>query len=279
VSAKAVFAVNLFSDGATFVFTVLTYWQASAPATFITGVIGVIEKVRDKSLSKRVYLTIFLGVYLFFGFFLAWRDERLAVVQRNKEIETAKQELVKAKGEMEEEKKRHAPDFSANIDFISTGYASDKGVGQIFILLAIRNLGEPSIAENFKLQIKSNNLDIVKNNPTSIPSGHKLKEGRDVLAVFGSDENIADKTIKPIEHNGIVRGWLAYVVPEVSNVEGASKFYEAGTKYTVTFQDVAGNPWTATREITGNRATEDYRYPGATMPFKPRKKDGKTMLN
>jgi hypothetical protein len=69
-----------------FIFTILTYWQASAPATFITGVTGVIEKVRDKSVSKRAYIAIFVVAYLFFGFFLAWRDQVVAVREASKTI-------------------------------------------------------------------------------------------------------------------------------------------------------------------------------------------------
>lgn len=123
---------QLIYDLAVFIFTVLTYWQASAPATFITGVVGVVEKVRDKSLSKRVYLAVFLGAYLFFGVFLAWREQLNEKRQLSAHLEDVQRAADQAQKDLDELKK--------SVDELRTAKADQTIVQVTAIMLALETV-------------------------------------------------------------------------------------------------------------------------------------------
>lgn len=58
-----------------FVLAVVGHWQSYATGGVITGVIAVVERLSGKTLPKKAYGAIFIGVFLLAAFFLAWQDE------------------------------------------------------------------------------------------------------------------------------------------------------------------------------------------------------------
>lgn len=57
-----------------YIYAVLAHWQALATGGFVTAVVSVIEKRRNKSLSWESYATI-MAVFVLYSFFAAWQDE------------------------------------------------------------------------------------------------------------------------------------------------------------------------------------------------------------
>jgi hypothetical protein len=53
----------------------LSHWQSYATGGVVTGVIAVGERLSGKQLPKKVYATIFVGIFSLVAFFLAWRDQ------------------------------------------------------------------------------------------------------------------------------------------------------------------------------------------------------------
>ena len=69
-------AMNSFgSDLLNFFLSYLSHWQSYATGGVITGVIAVAERLSGKQLTKKVYATIFLGIFSLVAFFLTWRDQ------------------------------------------------------------------------------------------------------------------------------------------------------------------------------------------------------------
>jgi hypothetical protein len=57
-----------------YIYAVLAHWQALATGGFVTAVVSVIEKRRNKSFSWESYATI-MAVFVLYSFFAAWQDE------------------------------------------------------------------------------------------------------------------------------------------------------------------------------------------------------------
>ncbi|MCI0422773.1 MAG: hypothetical protein L0312_26720 [Acidobacteria bacterium] len=141
------------------------------------------------------------------------------------------------------------PVLIGEIEQVMTGYSPDLGATQAFVLLAIVNHGEPSIADGFGVTVEAENVRLSER-PWHIPPGYKLYgEGGKVVAEFKTDANLSTKANEPIEKGHRVRGWLQYRFKQVT-ADHLSQLQGPKAKWTVTFYDYLRNEYTATRQWT-----------------------------
>lgn len=119
---------------------------------------------------------------------------------------------------------------------------------QVFILLAVMNLGEPTGVHKYRLQvrhIRSTNFEL-KMEPTQLKERYTLsRAGIDKKIIIKPEESIVDKTSQAIRRE--VRGWLRFIVPMT---ELKPEFLrQPGMKYEVSFTDVSGDTYQAVYEM------------------------------
>jgi hypothetical protein len=265
------------SEFLSFIAAVLSYWQAYLTGGIVTGAVGLFERLTRFRLTRRAYVTLFVGVFLFVSFFLAWRDQHKAVQEQANLVETLRQELGSVKKELDEtkhtlayEREQNTPKLIGTIDLFAVGDSPDINAAQVFVLLRVRNVGAPSIVEGYTLHVKSKDLDL-QSRPFFIPENWTAHSN--TLEVhFTRDMVFEDKAAKPIERGGRIAGWLRYVFEGMK----AEHLHRIGTVYTLDFTDVLGNPYTATYTVDKEASDDQFFYnPGAGAPFK-RKAEKKT---
>ena len=132
----------------------------------------------------------------------------------------------------------------------------------VFMLISVKNLGAPSIAEGFRLSIKYRDIK-TETRPTFIPDGYTLTgEDGKTLAKFTRNEAIYEKTITPIPKGALVRGWLRY---HVTNIPDSVR-HLSGLIYTVHFTDITDKEYATTYTSTGIKSEPTY-LPGSEQPF------------
>jgi len=52
-----------------------SHWQSYATGGVVTGIIGIVERLSDKRLSKRAYFSVFVVTFSMAAFFMVWRDQ------------------------------------------------------------------------------------------------------------------------------------------------------------------------------------------------------------
>jgi hypothetical protein len=214
------------------------------------------QKIRGKDLPKG-YITWGTIVFLVVAFFMAWRDVR-------READGLKQKLTEAYTALTAERASNTPNLVGALEQIVSGDSSELHGCQVFILMSVKNLGAPSVVEGWKIHIKSDAIDL-NDIPTFIPDGFTLHStGGNVVAKFNRNDAIYEKTIKPVERGGLVRGWLRFNLTGIP----AERIRKAGTKISVSFEDVLKRQYTATRNITGEPSGKPTYMPGAEQPFK-----------
>jgi hypothetical protein len=92
---------QIISDFFLFIYTTLSYWQAYATGGVVTGVVGLVERLTKWKLTKRVYLSLFVGVFLFVSFFMGWRDEREERLRQQAEVSKLLQNKPQLRGEIQ----------------------------------------------------------------------------------------------------------------------------------------------------------------------------------
>lgn len=66
---------GLFSEASRFLWAFVSHWQSYATGGVVTAVITLIERVREKTLSKRTYVLVFVVAFSLASFFMAWREQ------------------------------------------------------------------------------------------------------------------------------------------------------------------------------------------------------------
>lgn len=134
VEVNAVF----WSDLLAFLLSFLSHWQSYATGGAVTGLIGVIERLSGKQLSKQVYSMIFVVSFSLAAFFMAWRDEhrRANALDRANIEMTTKHEALRQR--LEESKNQNTQEsiFAISID---NQYASISNTVQAFETLTPQN--------------------------------------------------------------------------------------------------------------------------------------------
>ena len=68
-------AHSFWSDLISFSLAFLSHWQSYATGGIVTGLIGVVERLSAKQLSKKAYAAVFIAAFSYAACFMAWRDE------------------------------------------------------------------------------------------------------------------------------------------------------------------------------------------------------------
>lgn len=236
-----------------FMYAVISYWQAFVTGGFVMAVLFVYERLSGYELPGTF---IPWGVVMFFlvSFFLAWREEHRKVL------------------DIQEKLRSDRPSLMGSIEQMFSGSDANQHVSEIYLLMTVRSLGSPSIAEGWRLKIKSDTRDL-NLVPTLIPDSHpilafdkesdKFKE----IAVFKHSDGIYDKAIIPIERGALIRGWLRYVIQDIPYEE----IQKEGTKLIVTFEDITRRSYEAVYIMKNKDDPGDKKpsyFPGAGQPFK-----------
>jgi hypothetical protein len=126
---------QIISDLFRFIYTTLSYWQAYATGSVVTGVVGLVERLTKWKLTKRVYLSLFVGVFLFVSFFMGWRDEREERLRQQAEVSKLLQNKPQLRGE---------------IQYFRSNTVDDGSSVGVVMILGVSNVGTiPSIAEEW----------------------------------------------------------------------------------------------------------------------------------
>jgi hypothetical protein len=164
-------------------------------------------------------------------------------------------------------KEEPKPILSGQIDQIANGVLyNDAGneTGKFLLTqVSVKNTGVDSIATGWSLLIKWKDGKTMTAQPTHFLKGlqsvdHAFPGG------FTPDDYIYDKTMRPIPHNGLVRGWVSYVFQDVT----LERLREEGTELVVSFEDISGTPYEARYTITALPGKELFYLPGSSVPFR-----------
>ncbi len=231
-----------------FLLTVLNHWVALMSG----GIILVMLTLWERHSSRNVPSWFFWGIVvlmIFLAFYLAWRDKHLALLQAEKALE--------------EERQQNRPNFIPSIEQVATGRYLQLDCPIMFVLMSIRNTGAQSIAGAWSLTLKGNGMD--KTVPAAYLGERKHLSGESVQGVLRVEDTLYEKTQQPIPHNGIVSGWLVFVI-EGAKVGSADV---PGTKFTISFRDVYGKIYEASDEFTATPSPLMY-VPGAGKVIQPK---------
>lgn len=230
-----------FGGFLTFLVALYAHISTLISGCVVTFVIGFIEKrILRRSISLKTEIGILIA-FLFFACFQTWRDQ------------------FDARRNAEQQVNQGGPNLIGEIEEYFIGYNPQLHRTQAIILVSVRNLGDPSIAQGWQLKVHTASREFTAS-PTMIPSEMKIYENGKTYAFHGRDA-LYEKAIKPIERGSLVRGWLWYEFPRISLEEVNRK----NSTWTIDFEDVlrkhhaiVGKP--------GLQAEHWMYYPGSENP-------------
>jgi hypothetical protein len=192
-----------------------------------------------------IYLIVLIiTVYAFYrAGKAAWEEEHNRRVATQQELERVRND--------------NAPNLIGSIDQVVV--APDSKVGaRIFLILSIRNIGAPSIAERYTLIVESSGQTFSGEN-TQIPDKVRLEGSGGLGVTVHKGDAMYEKTLKPIPRGGMERGWLHFVF------RGIPMGLLEGKKMTVGFVDVSGREYSVSHEGKSEPGEPMY-YPGTEPP-------------
>lgn len=224
-----------------FIYALLRQWIALMSG-IVSLIITIILRARGKEPRNKVFWLI-AAFCIFLAFFFAWSDEH---VMRNE----AQQKLIAAQQELTAARDKNAPSLICKIEKVVIGEGLDTKLAQVFVYLSVRNAGAPSIAEKYKLHIKTSDLEYSEV-ATDIPKEYTLiPADKSKDDTFRQQDSLVEKTKQPILSGGMEQGWLRFVM---QMKEATTDFIRRpGIKYTVSLVDVNGKPCLADRVTPKN---------------------------
>lgn len=235
-----------------FVGAVMRQWIVLWSGPLVSMTIAMWQWASKKEIVPKWLLWGLAIISVLLAFFFAWQEKRTEAVNLNKELQDTRIALDALK----------KPLLVGQINQTVTGDAPELKASQIFILMSVKNIGAPSIVEGWGLNIKSESLSLQAVHPTEIREGLALRDpdGKP-LAVFHKTDAIYEKTVKPIERGGMVRGWLLFTLEGIASRE----IRKPGTTITVFFQDVLDTTYEAS--LKDGVIGPPMYLPGAEQPF------------
>jgi hypothetical protein len=136
------------SDFWQFVIAVFWHWQSWAGGSGAGGAVVVLvaiyERLSGHTLSKRMYVSIFIFIFLVGAFFVAWREQYQAVQAAKGETQKVEKKL----GELTN------PGLVLHIDQLGIGDSAEiPTLLRVLIVANLTNVGAPSIAESWELLV------------------------------------------------------------------------------------------------------------------------------
>lgn len=218
---------------------------------FIERIPRVKKRLDEKPLIDRfVPLLWIIAVFcVVYGFYSAWGDRYRDAAEAHRQLNNlTKPNFITTWG-----------DDKSPI----TGQPTEKGHENntgILVLVRLENRGAPSITKNWQLRIDMPN-DRPRYPNKVIPTFHHFTfyrdNGEEPLTVGGREDDIEEKTAEHAVPQGDARvGFVMYELPEVSYL----RLREAGTKFTVSFYDVANIRYELTTTATGGEGSKGPIY-------------------
>jgi hypothetical protein len=84
-----------------------SHWQSYLTGGVVTALITLLERAREKQLSKRVYFYIFVSAFTLAAFFMAWRDQFERSVRAEETLSRAEQTLSMERPQLEDVKREN----------------------------------------------------------------------------------------------------------------------------------------------------------------------------
>lgn len=166
----------------------------------------------------------------------------------------------------------NAPKLLGEIQHVYIGVAPVAPNDTAFFLdVTVKNLGMPSIVENYSLSIDIPNKGLLPTKPMLMAKSVTLgRENQAGIKLFGDDALYAKTANAPITKGGMATGLLFF------SLEGIPKEQIEGTRVRLIlkFYDVTGKEWSTTREMPIERdGGDDPRIsPGIKAELIPPKK-------
>jgi hypothetical protein len=227
---------------------------------FIEKLPRVKEWLQDKPFLERYAWLLWIvgGLCIVYGFYDAWFQQReIAITSQQKLDGLSKPQLT---GEL-------LQIIRGDISNLSSGELSVR----VFLLVSIKNLGSPSIADSFLVTVEKGELKKTER-LVFIPDGYTVTGGTDshVIATFKRGDALYEKTASPIERGDKKTGWLMVDFKGIRNDEISGP----GVKFTVQCSDVTGKLIYTVFTTNDTSGSEPLTYfPGSEQPFKGIKKE------
>jgi hypothetical protein len=244
------------SDLLEFLAAVFWRWQGWAGGGGVGGavvvIVGIYDRVSGDSLSKQMYIAIFLGAFLLGAFYLAWRDEHQKVSVAQASINDLHAQLADLKN----------PDFRIEIQGNSVGLIEQRpDLSAVTLFVSITNVGAPSVARDWRLAVKRPGIDepiVAKSIVPPTRGDVTLGRENDSPLIIAASEELAAKTAQmPLTRGEARVGYLLYAI---EGVPGAILRAEQ-TRLTLTVSDVHGRRYSAESLRSGK--------PGLPAPYVP----------
>jgi hypothetical protein len=231
----------LFFDLGHYIASVLLYWWATPFAALVAGGVAVFEKIRGKSVSRRIFIG-FAIAYLVVAGFSVWREEHNARVQISEEERRIEKEQKDAKDQ-------NTPNLQGDVLYSSVGeLKDDPNITIVTFIVSVTNLGAPSITKNWWVSIKTPDREFVSRTPIYYRKGwDDTKEGEPGLRIQNSDAIYARTGEDPIPRGGEKHGNLVFLFKGVKPGE----IGRGGNMLKLCFSDATGKqnfiikPWPA----------------------------------
>lgn len=187
----------------------------------MTALVQVWERlVIKRSISRRTYAAIVIVGFFLVASFMAWRDQyqRANTTQDNKEA---------------------GPDLQGYIQQSATGLINHSST-VLFLSVILMNRGAPTVAVNWRLDIKSSSVNAAMLPPTAMGKSDNFfdKVTRERFYFF-EQGSIIDKASQRIERGSIASGWIKFVLKG----EWQSQLHSKETTITLHFSDFTGKTY------------------------------------
>lgn len=158
------------------------------------------------------------------------------------------------------------PNLQLAIDEMAIGWTQDGASTALTVIASLRNLGTPSIAQGWRLQIILPDGDQMLLTPQMLDKTQDIKihddNGR-LTATIPMADALYDKAIeKPIEPGSLVRGVLVFIARHIP----VPSVRQQGTKFTLICNDVANKQVTGSYVWRGSGPGVHSYYPGMIPP-------------
>ncbi len=212
-----------------FIKSVFGYW-----IYLMTGIgsllVTLMERVRKSPVTMGIFYVI-SAMCIITAFFFAWRDER----------------------------NRFKTEIRANISQITLHPDfEDKNSTGIFLVVSIRNVGDPTSLADWKLEVKFTDGTISEGLLMVIPSTVTLQGDIGIQKYYGRDA-LYNLTLAPIAKGVLLRGVLWFNIPNIK-----PEAFLLGTQFKLKFKDVLEREYFATMTIS-SKAGELLYYPGLSI--------------
>lgn len=156
---------------------------------------------------------------------------------------------------------KHAPAFIIKIEQSVMGMV-EGGTSTCVLGVSIRNIGTPSIADNYRIFMINNGKEYICQLRTMLTPALVLQNANPAIppVSISPSDIISEKTITPIPTGGQVRGWLVSIIPGLPNSEINRSTLVIRTEV----EDVVGVNYSALFEYRGKPPDLPAYYPDGT---------------